>query len=148
MESALVLASPPDVQTVNNAFHGSSISGRRKENRLLFTAGIVAQALHEQTPIASPIEKSSNTSRPGFRTRVSAPDVDGRDLARAVPTQKFEAPCGRDLETRVFINQPFAVTVDQLPAFDDRIGPDQRKSFLNADCPLSGIDSYSLPLPL
>lgn len=62
--------------------------------------------------------------------------------------KRFEAPCGRDLETRVFINQPFAVTVDQLPAFDDRIGPDQRKSFLNADCPLSGIDSYSLPLPL
>ena len=52
MESALVLASPPDVQTANNAFHGSSISGRRKENRLLFDAGIVAQALHEQTPIA------------------------------------------------------------------------------------------------
>ncbi len=52
MESALVLASPPDVQTANNAFHGSSISGRRKENRLLFAAGIVAQALHEQTLIA------------------------------------------------------------------------------------------------
>ena len=52
MESALVLASPPDVQTANNAFHGSSISGRRKENRLLFAAGIVTQALHEQTPMA------------------------------------------------------------------------------------------------
>ena len=26
MESALVLASPPDVQSANNAFHGSSMS--------------------------------------------------------------------------------------------------------------------------
>lgn len=84
------------------AAKGKSASLRRE---------IVAQALHEQTPITSPIEKSSNTSRPGFRARVSAPDVDGRDLARAVPTQKFEAPRRRDLETRVFINQPFAVTV-------------------------------------